>query len=170
MSITLKNVNFTYMPKTPFEHKALDNINLQIGEGEFVGIIGHTGCGKSTLIQVISGLIAPSDGEVLLDGEFRASNPESMYSSLTSILNGIAVTVRFTDPVLRITENTLIAVNAGFLKCFLICGGSGMNFRVVDCMGQTMTQGIVCGAAAEIAVPRGGMLKVTELISPDESF
>ena len=108
--------------------------------------------------------------EVLLDGEFRASNPESMYSSLTSILNGIAVTVRFTDPVLRITESTLIAVNAGFLKCFLICGGSGMNFRVVDCMGQTMTQGTVCGAAAEIAVPRGGMLKVTELISPDESF
>lgn len=69
MSIALKNVSFVYMPGTPFEHKALDNINVEIGEGEFVGIIGHTGCGKSTLIQVMAGLITPTEGQVLLDGE-----------------------------------------------------------------------------------------------------
>lgn len=68
MSITVKNLSYTYLPGTPFEHKALKDVNFEIADGEFVGIIGHTGCGKSTLIQVISGLLKGASGQVLVDG------------------------------------------------------------------------------------------------------
>ena len=68
MSITVKNLSYTYLPGTPFEHKALKDVNFEIADGEFVGIIGHTGSGKSTLIQVISGLLKGASGQVLVDG------------------------------------------------------------------------------------------------------
>ena len=68
MSITVKNLSYTYLPGTPFEHKALKDVNFAIADGEFVGIIGHTGSGKSTLIQVISGLLKGASGQVLVDG------------------------------------------------------------------------------------------------------
>ena len=64
MPIVIKNLTFTYSAKTPYEKKALDNINLQINEGDFLGIIGHTGSGKSTFIQHINGLIKPQEGEI----------------------------------------------------------------------------------------------------------
>ena len=67
--IELKDVSYVYSPKTPFEKMALDHINLTIGEGEFIGIIGHTGSGKSTLIQHLNGLLRPTQGQVLLDGK-----------------------------------------------------------------------------------------------------
>lgn len=67
--IELKDVSYVYSPKTPFEKTALDHINLTIGEGEFIGIIGHTGSGKSTLIQHLNGLLRPTRGQVLLDGK-----------------------------------------------------------------------------------------------------
>ena len=69
MLLALNNVTYTYSPSTPFAHKALDNISLNIDKGEFIGIIGHTGCGKSTLIQIMAGLITPQEGEVLVNGE-----------------------------------------------------------------------------------------------------
>lgn len=68
MSITVKNLSYTYMPGTPFEHQALKNVSFEIADGEFVGIIGHTGSGKSTLIQVISGLLDGAQGQVLIGG------------------------------------------------------------------------------------------------------
>lgn len=68
MSITVKNLSYTYLSGTPFEHKALKDVNFEIADGEFVGIIGHTGSGKSTLIQVISGLLKGASGQVLVDG------------------------------------------------------------------------------------------------------
>ncbi len=68
MSIELKNITYVYMPKTPFEHKALDNISLKIPEGKITAIAGHTGSGKSTLIQHFNGLLKPSQGQVLVDG------------------------------------------------------------------------------------------------------
>lgn len=69
MSITLKNVSFTYAQGTPFETAAIENVSLEIADGEFVGIMGRTGCGKSTLIQLIDGLLTPKEGTVLLDGK-----------------------------------------------------------------------------------------------------
>ncbi|MDD7350669.1 MAG: energy-coupling factor transporter ATPase [Clostridia bacterium] len=64
MSIVVKNLSFTYGTGTAYQKKALDDINLVINEGDFVGIVGHTGSGKSTFIQHINGLIKPQEGEV----------------------------------------------------------------------------------------------------------
>jgi energy-coupling factor transport system ATP-binding protein len=68
MSIKVKDVSYVYMPGTPFESKAIEGINLTIGKGEFWGIIGHTGSGKSTLIQHFNGLLRPTAGKVLVFG------------------------------------------------------------------------------------------------------
>lgn len=67
MSIKIENLTHVYMPKTPFEKKALDNVNLTIEDGEFLALIGHTGSGKSTLIQHLNGLLEPSSGRILVD-------------------------------------------------------------------------------------------------------
>ena len=64
----VKNLSYVYSAGTPFEHKALDNVNFTIHRGEFVGIIGHTGSGKSTLMQQLNGLLKPTAGQVLLNG------------------------------------------------------------------------------------------------------
>ena len=69
MPISVKDLTYTYNPGTPFETRALDGISLTINDGEFVGIIGHTGSGKSTLIQHLNALIKPTSGQVLVDGE-----------------------------------------------------------------------------------------------------
>ena len=68
MSINVKNVSFIYGKGTPFEKKAVDNISFNIESGEFVGLIGHTGSGKSTLIQMLNGLIKPDEGSVIING------------------------------------------------------------------------------------------------------
>ena len=68
MSIVLEQVSYTYMPGTPYSRDALQNISLTVDPGEFVGIIGHTGSGKSTLVQHLNGLLRPSSGTVRVDG------------------------------------------------------------------------------------------------------
>ena len=68
MSIIIENLNHIYMPGSPFEKHALKNINLKIRKGEFVGLIGHTGSGKSTLVQHLNGLLKPTDGKILING------------------------------------------------------------------------------------------------------
>lgn len=68
MSIVVENVSYTYGKGSPFEKKALDNISFTIEDGEFVALIGHTGSGKSTLIQLLNGLIKPDEGKVIIDG------------------------------------------------------------------------------------------------------
>lgn len=66
--IKLENVSYVYMQGGPFEKTALNDINLEIGDGEFIGLIGHTGSGKSTLIQLLNGLIKPTEGRVCVAG------------------------------------------------------------------------------------------------------
>ncbi len=66
--IKLTDVSYIYMKGGPFEKKALDNVSIDIGKGEFVGLIGHTGSGKSTLIQLLNGLLKPDAGKVIIDG------------------------------------------------------------------------------------------------------
>lgn len=68
MAIKVENLSYAYMEGTPFERKALENINIEIKKGEFVGIIGHTGSGKSTLIQHFNGLLKPTKGRVIING------------------------------------------------------------------------------------------------------
>jgi len=67
--LEVKNLNHVYSSGTPFEHVALENVSFSVEQGEFIGIIGHTGSGKSTLMQHLNGLLKPSSGSVLLDGK-----------------------------------------------------------------------------------------------------
>lgn len=67
MSIEIKNLSYVYMQNTPFEKKALNNVNITFNDGEFIALIGHTGSGKSTLIQHINGLLKPTEGQVIID-------------------------------------------------------------------------------------------------------
>ena len=68
MSIRLENVSFSYLEDTPLSQAALRNVSLEIEDGEFVGLIGPTGSGKSTLIQHFNGLLKPDSGKVFVDG------------------------------------------------------------------------------------------------------
>lgn len=68
MSIDIKNICYTYMRGTPFEKKALDDVSVSIDKGEIVAVIGHTGSGKSTLVQHLNGLLKPDAGQVAVDG------------------------------------------------------------------------------------------------------
>lgn len=67
--IEMKNVDYIYSPGTPFEKKAVRNVSLVIRTGELLGIIGHTGSGKSTLIQMMNALLKPTAGDVMVDGQ-----------------------------------------------------------------------------------------------------
>ena len=66
--LEVRNLSHTYSIGTPFAHKALDNVSFAVERGEFIGVIGHTGSGKSTLMQHLNGLLKPEIGEILLDG------------------------------------------------------------------------------------------------------
>lgn len=67
--IKTENLTYVYGEGTPFRKTAVDNVNIDIEEGEFVGVIGHTGSGKSTLIQHFNGLLKPTSGKIFIDGE-----------------------------------------------------------------------------------------------------
>lgn len=69
MSIVIEKLTHTYMPGSPFQATAIHDVSLTIQDGEFIGLIGHTGSGKSTLIQHLNGLLRPSSGRVLIDGK-----------------------------------------------------------------------------------------------------
>ena len=69
MSIKIENLTHVYMQNGPFEKKALDDVNIDIKDGEFVALIGHTGSGKSTLIQHMNGLLEATSGKIIVDGD-----------------------------------------------------------------------------------------------------
>ena len=68
MSIVIEHLNYVYMQGGPYETRALDDVSLTIHDGEFIGLIGHTGSGKSTLVQHLNGLILPTSGQITVDG------------------------------------------------------------------------------------------------------
>lgn len=76
-----QNLTFTYGEGTPFKITALDNVNIDISKGEFVAIIGHTGSGKSTLVQHLNGLLKASSGEVLLDGKNIHKSKQTLFDA-----------------------------------------------------------------------------------------
>jgi len=76
--LELKNLTFVYGQGTPFCRTALDDVSLSIEEGEFIGIIGHTGSGKSSLVQQLNGLLKPTSGKVLLDGKDIWEDPKKI--------------------------------------------------------------------------------------------
>lgn len=101
MSIKIENLTHVYMPKTPFEKKALDNVNLVIEDGEFLALIGHTGSGKSTLIQHLNGLLEPSSGRILVD-DIDLTNKET---KLTDIRKKIGLVFQY--PEYQLFEETI---------------------------------------------------------------
>lgn len=76
--IKIENLNHVYSEGTPYEKKALSNINLEINSGDFIGLIGHTGSGKSTLVQHLNGLLKPTSGKIYVDGEELFSDKTDM--------------------------------------------------------------------------------------------
>ena len=76
--LELKNLSYVYGTGTPFEKTAVNNLSLSIEKGEFIGIMGHTGSGKSTLVQMLNGLMKPTSGQVLVDGEDIWANPKDI--------------------------------------------------------------------------------------------
>lgn len=76
--IELKNVSFVYGAGEPYEIRALDNINLQLGGSMMTGFMGHTGSGKSTLVQLLNGILKPTSGQILLDGHDIWENPKKI--------------------------------------------------------------------------------------------
>lgn len=78
MSIKINNLTFTYNPNSPFESHALKNVNLEIKDHEFIGLIGHTGSGKSTLVQMLNALLIPTSGQVDVDGTLTTSKSKEL--------------------------------------------------------------------------------------------
>lgn len=93
MSIKINHLTHIYGEGTAFEKKALDDINLEINDGEFIGLIGHTGSGKSTLIQHLNALLVPTSGEVLLNGE----NIYADKSKLKSIRQRVGLVFQYPE-------------------------------------------------------------------------
>lgn len=101
MSIKIENLTHVYMPNSPFEKKALDNVNLVIEDGEFLALIGHTGSGKSTLIQHLNGLLEPTSGRILVD-DIDITNKEA---KLTEIRKKIGLVFQY--PEYQLFEETI---------------------------------------------------------------
>ena len=66
--LSVRDLSFVYSQGTPFVHTAVDHVNFEVNRGDFIGVIGHTGSGKSTLVQMLNGLLKPTSGNILLDG------------------------------------------------------------------------------------------------------
>lgn len=85
MPIELKNVSYTYMPKTAFEHTALQDVSLKIEDGTFTAVAGHTGSGKSTLVQHFNGILQPISGKVFVDGVDISSRTKEALQAKQSV-------------------------------------------------------------------------------------
>lgn len=83
MSLIVNHVSYIYNPGTPMERRALDDVSLKIDDGEFIGLIGHTGSGKSTLVQHLNGLMIPTTGAVYYNGQ-DISDPDFSKKTLRS--------------------------------------------------------------------------------------
>ncbi len=105
MPIVVKGLSFAYGKGTPFEKKALDNISLTINDGEFVGIMGHTGSGKSTFIQHLNGLVKVQEGEVEVNGIklTSAKRPKPDYKKLRATVGMV-----FQYPEYQLFDDTVI--------------------------------------------------------------
>lgn len=99
--LELKNLSYVYGTGTPFEKTAVNNLSLSIEKGEFIGIMGHTGSGKSTLVQMLNGLMKPTSGQVLLDGEDIWANPKDIRK------NRFKVGMVFQYPEYQLFEETV---------------------------------------------------------------
>lgn len=101
MSITIKNLTYIYDEGMPFASKALDDVSVEIKDQDFVGLIGHTGSGKSTLIQHLNGLLKPSYGDIYIN-DFKITDPDL---NLTEIRKRVGVVFQY--PEYQLFEETI---------------------------------------------------------------
>ena len=101
MSIIVKNLTHIYNEGMPFSSKALDNISFEIKDKDFVGLIGHTGSGKSTLIQHLNGILKPSSGDIFIN-DFKITDPDL---NLTEIRKRVGVVFQY--PEYQLFEETI---------------------------------------------------------------
>lgn len=99
--IEINNLSHVYSPGLPFEKKAVDDISLKIEENEFIGLIGHTGSGKSTFIQHLNGLLKPSSGEIIIDG----TRVDKLGSNLTDLRKKVGLVFQY--PEYQLFEETI---------------------------------------------------------------
>lgn len=104
MQIKIINLSYTYLAKTPNEVEALHNVSLQMPEGKITSIIGHTGSGKSTLIQTLNGLLIPTSGEVHV-GDFVVTNKKKKNKKIKELRKSLAIVFQF--PEYQLFEETV---------------------------------------------------------------
>lgn len=100
MSIKIENLTYTYMKGSPYEKDALKNVNIEINNGEFIAVIGHTGSGKSTLIQHLNGLLKPSEGKVIVN------NIDTKSKSLVELRRQVGLVFQY--PEHQLFEETVL--------------------------------------------------------------
>ena len=110
MSIEFKEIDYIYSPKSPFEYKALNNINLKIEMGRVTAIIGHTGSGKTTLVQHLNALLIPTNGTLKVC-DFIISNDKKKNKNLKNLRKRVGLVFQF--PEYQLFEET-IAKDIGF--------------------------------------------------------
>ena len=123
--ISTENLSMTYGENTPFEKGAVNNLNIEINEGEFLGIIGHTGSGKSTLVQMLNGLITPTSGKVLLRGKDINENKKELRKVR------FQVGMVFQYPEYQLFEETVYK-DISFGPINMGIKGDELNKRVMD--------------------------------------
>lgn len=127
MPIRAENIKYVYSEGTPFRTLALDGINVQINQGEFVGIIGHTGSGKSTLIQLFNGLEPATEGTVEVDGTLVGEDKKR----LKTIRQKVGLVFQY--PEYQLFEET-VAKDVGFVPLNLGLSEEEISFRVKEAL------------------------------------
>ena len=95
MSIKFNNVSYIYSPGSPLEKKGLDDVNFEIKDNNFVTIIGHTGSGKSTLMQHFNALLKPSSGSIEIAG--KVITPETKNKNLKELRKHVSIVFQFPE-------------------------------------------------------------------------
>ena len=97
MPIIADHIFYTYSPKTPFEYQALNDVSFAINDGSFTAIVGKTGCGKSTLIQQLNGLLIPSKGKVVVDDFVISSNRKERTKKISPLRKHVGIVFQFSE-------------------------------------------------------------------------
>jgi len=105
MPIKYVNVSFTYNAKTPFSYEALSDVSLEIKDGSFTAIVGKTGCGKSTLIQQLNGLLIPTSGEVIINDYIVAKSRKKRTKKIKELRKLVGIVFQF--PEYQLFEETV---------------------------------------------------------------
>ena len=150
MPIELNHVSYTYMPRTPYERRALDDVTLTVREGELLAVAGHTGSGKSTLLQHLNAILSPTEGEVIIDGVNIAQKGEAALSARRKV--GLV----FQYPERQLFEET-VAADVAFGPKTLGLSEAETEERVKEAMKEVNLDFAQYGGLSPLALSGGQM-------------